>query len=206
MTKAAIYGCAAAQLSREEHAFYRSSDPWGFILFARNIGTPDEVKRLVGDLRDSVGRNAPILIDQEGGRVARLKPPSWRGWAPARALTDANGLDETERCDALRLRYQIIGSELRALGIDVNCAPLLDLPQPGAHDVIGDRALGERVEAVVSRGRAVMDGLLSAGVLPVIKHLPGHGRAILGGADRNRFCSLCSAKRRAARNDRACCL
>ena len=180
MTAAAIFGCAGPDLSGAERDFFRAVDPWGFILFARNVESPDQVRALTAALRESVGRDAPILIDQEGGRVARLRPPHWRGWPPALDTAAAATLTEDERCEALRLRYHLIGTELAEVGIDVNCAPLLDLPVPGAHDIIGDRALGATVEDVIRRGRAVHDGLLDAGVLPVIKHVPGHGRA---GAD-----------------------
>lgn len=179
MAQPAIFGCEGPQLTDGERRFFRESDPWGFILFARNIDTPETVRALVSDLREAVGRNAPILIDQEGGRVARLRPPHWRGWAPAAALAEAEGLNEAERVEALRLRYRLIGAELAGLGIDVNCAPLLDLPQLGAHDIIGDRAMGRAVDTVISRARAVHDGLLQAGILPIIKHLPGHGRAMV---------------------------
>ena len=180
MTAAAIFGCAGPVLSGAERDFFRDADPWGFILFARNIDTPDQVRALTAALRESVGRDAPILIDQEGGRVARLKPPHWRGWGPVLDTAENPALTEDERCEALRLRYILTGAELAAVGIDVNCAPLLDIRSPGAHDIIGDRALGTDAETVIRRGRAVMDGLLAAGVLPVIKHVPGHGRA---GAD-----------------------
>ncbi len=180
MTAAAIFGCAGTGLTVDERAFFRDIDPWGFILFARNIDTPEQVHALTSALRDSVGRDAPILIDQEGGRVARLRPPHWRGWPPALDTASAATLTEDERCEALHLRYRLIGAELATVGIDVNCAPLLDIPVPGAHDIIGDRALGQTVDEVIRRGRAVHDGLLDAGVLPVIKHVPGHGRS---GAD-----------------------
>ena len=177
MTTAAIFGCSGFGLTEEERGFFRESAPWGFILFARNVDTPDQVSALCRDLRESVGRDAPILIDQEGGRVARLRPPHWRAWAPALDLAEAPNLTEAERCAALSLRYEIIGRELRASGIDVDCAPLLDVPAPEGHDVIGDRALGADVESITRRARAVYDGLLRAGVLPVVKHVPGHGRA-----------------------------
>ncbi len=177
MTHAAIYGCAGTALSGAERDFFRDADPWGFILFARNVETPDALRALTGALRESVGRDAPVLVDQEGGRVARLRPPHWRGWPPALSAAAAEGLSEEDRCEALRLRYRLIGAELAAVGIDVNCAPLLDLPISGAHDIIGDRALGDTVEAVTERAQCVHDGLLDAGVLPVIKHVPGHGRA-----------------------------
>ncbi len=177
MTKAAIFGCSGVSLTDEERGFFRESAPWGFILFTRNIDTPDQVSALCDDLRESVGRDAPILIDQEGGRVARLRAPHWREWSPALTLAEAIELGEAERCAALSLRYEIIGRELRACGIDVDCAPLLDVPSPEGHDVIGDRALGSDAEAVTRRARAVFDGLMRAGVLPVVKHVPGHGRA-----------------------------
>lgn len=177
MTKAAIFGCSGPGLSDRERGFFREAAPWGFILFARNIENPDQVSALCDDLRESVGRDAPILIDQEGGRVARLRAPHWREWSPALNLAEASALGEAERCAALSLRYEIIGRELRASGIDVDCAPLLDVPAPEGHDVIGDRALGHDAASVTRRARAVYDGLLRAGVLPVIKHVPGHGRA-----------------------------
>jgi beta-N-acetylhexosaminidase len=177
MTKAAIFGCSGLSLNEEERGFFRETAPWGFILFARNIDNPDQVSALCDDLRESVGRDAPILIDQEGGRVARLRPPHWREWSPALTLAEATELGEAERCAALSLRYEIIGRELRACGIDVDCAPLLDVPAPEGHDVIGDRALGHNAESITLRARAVYDGLLRAGVLPVVKHVPGHGRA-----------------------------
>ncbi len=179
MAKAAIFGCSAMRLSNQERSFFRDVAPWGFILFARNISEPDQVSDLCNDLREAAGHNAPVLIDQEGGRVARLRGPHWREWPPVLELAEAPGLNEAERCEALSLRYEIIGRELRACGIDVNCAPLLDVPLPGGHDVIGDRALGSDPETVSNRARAVFDGLLRAGVLPVVKHVPGHGRAMV---------------------------
>lgn len=178
-SSAVIFGCEGAALSAPERAFFAEAQPWGFILFARNVETPAQVSALVAELRESVGWNAPVLIDQEGGRVARLRPPHWHGWPAALSTAEHPDLTEEQRCEALRLRYRLIGSELAALGIDVNCAPLLDVPQPSAHDVIGDRALGASPAPIIRRARAVYDGLLDAGILPVIKHLPGHGRALL---------------------------
>lgn len=178
MTSAVIFGCEGQSLSAQEREFFRDSAPWGFILFARNVDTPQQVSALCAELRASVGRDAPILIDQEGGRVARLKPPHWRGWTPALDLAETPDLSEDDRCRALALRYEIIGRELREAGIDVNCAPLLDVPAPDGHEIIGDRALGREPASVIRRGRAVYDGLLRAGVLPVVKHVPGHGRAV----------------------------
>jgi len=174
MARAAIFGTGGPVLEAAERAFFAEADPWGFILFARNVETPDQLRRLTGDLRSAVGRDAPVLIDQEGGRVARLRPPQWRGWAPAEADAGRGG------AEALRLRYRIIAAELRAAGIDVNCMPILDLPGPGCHPIIDDRVLGRSVDEIAERGAAVCDGLMAGGVVPVIKHLPGHGRA---GAD-----------------------
>ncbi|MBI5163027.1 MAG: beta-N-acetylhexosaminidase [Magnetospirillum sp.] len=177
---AAIFGCAGPALNDEERRFFARVQPLGFILFARNVESPDQVRGLVAALRDSVGRaDAPVLIDQEGGRVQRLKPPHWRkapAGAPFAALA-ARDLDLAR--EALHLNYRLIGRELAELGIDVDCAPVLDVPLSGAHDVIGDRAFGHTPELVAALGRAVCDGLLDEGVLPVIKHIPGHGRAMV---------------------------
>lgn len=176
--RAAILGLAGPELAPGERRFFARTLPWGFILFARNVESPAQVKRLTAELRGAVGRDAPVLIDQEGGRVARLRPPHWRSWQPVQRLFD--GTDEAKALEATRLRYRIIAEELAALGVDVDCMPLLDVPAPDGHEIIGDRALGTSAAAVARRGRAVCDGLRAGGVLPVIKHLPGHGRA---GAD-----------------------
>ncbi|HUF88246.1 MAG TPA: glycoside hydrolase family 3 N-terminal domain-containing protein [Thermohalobaculum sp.] len=177
--RAAILGLGGPVLTATERDFFADADPWGFILFARNVRDPGQVRRLVGSLRETVRRAAPVLIDQEGGRVARLGPPHWRRWGPVLRLFDGcePGGDEAAALEAVRLRYRIIAAELAALGIDVDCAPLLDVLAPEGHAIIGDRALGHDAEAVARRGRAVCEGLRAGGVLPVIKHLPGHGRA-----------------------------
>ena len=171
---AAIYGCEGASLAADERAFFADAQPFGFILFARNVDTPEQVRALCDQLRSSVGRDAPILIDQEGGRVQRLRAPHWREFAPA--MQDAMRSD-AER--VLQLRYHLIAHELSHLGVDVNCAPLLDVPIPGAHDVIGERALGRDPRTVARLGHAVRRGLSDGGVLPVIKHMPGHGRSLV---------------------------
>jgi len=172
---AAIFGCAGTVLGPAEKAFFRDCGPVGFILFARNIDNPGQVRDLVSDLRDSVGReDVLILIDQEGGRVARLKPPYWRAAPPQGVF---GKLDRDAARHAAKLNARLIADELLALGINVDCLPLLDLRRPEAHDIIGDRAFGETVETVSWLGRAVCEGLLEGGVLPVIKHIPGHGRA-----------------------------
>lgn len=173
-----IFGCAGTALTDDERAFFRDTDPLGFILFARNVETPDQVRRLVESMRDSVGRDdAPVLIDQEGGRVQRLKPPHWRLAPPASIFGELYASDPAAAMMASRLNGRLLAADLAPLGIDVDCAPVLDLPVSGAHGVIGDRAFADDVRAVVALGRAQADGLLAGGIIPVMKHLPGHGRA-----------------------------
>jgi beta-N-acetylhexosaminidase len=177
-SRAAIFGCAGPELGAEERRFFAEARPWGFILFARNVRDPEQLRRLTGSLRDSVGGEAPVLIDQEGGRVARMRPPHWREWAPA--LDECGRHPDPEvRIRAMFLRYRLIAAELRACGIDVDCAPVLDLAGPQTHDVIRNRCLGDEPAAVAASGRAVAAGLMAGGVLPVIKHMPGQGRAPL---------------------------
>lgn len=180
MPLAAIFGCAGLSLTDEEKSFFRDCDPVGFILFARNVDTPDQVRRLNQELRDSIQReDAPILIDQEGGRVARLKPPHWRQPPPAEVFGRIHAKDPAAGMEAARLNAAVIGVELLDLGLTVDCLPLVDLRFDGAHDIIGDRAFSDDPEIVSTLGRAAADGLLEAGVLPVIKHIPGHGRAVV---------------------------
>ena len=164
-------GIAGTSLTAAERDFFRSADPWGFIIFARNVDNPDQLRRLTGELRDAVGRDAVITVDQEGGRVQRLRAPHWREWpAP---------LDQAEAGErAMWLRYRLIGAELKEAGIDSDCAPTLDIAQAGTHPFLRNRCLGTDPASVAELGRAAADGLLAAGVLPVIKHMPGHGRAI----------------------------
>jgi beta-N-acetylhexosaminidase len=172
---AAIFGCAGPRLDPEEAAFFRAVRPWGFILFRRNVESPDQVRALTAVLRQLVGADdAPVLVDQEGGRVQRLGLPHWRRYPPARAFS---ALPASERCGMVRLGARLIAHELREVGINVDCAPVLDVPEPGAHDVIGDRAYGGTPDEVAALGRAAAEGLLAGAVLPVIKHMPGHGRA-----------------------------
>jgi beta-N-acetylhexosaminidase len=178
---ACILGCAGTVLSAEERAFFRDAAPWGFILFRRNVESPDQVRALVASLRECVGRDdAPVLIDQEGGRVQRLGPPHWRRYPPGRAYGALAANDPLLRREITRLGARLLAHDLAALGINVDCVPVLDVPSPGAHDIIGDRAYGDTVEEVALLGRAAAEGLIAGGVLPVIKHIPGHGRA---GAD-----------------------
>lgn len=181
MTHACIFGCQGLTLTPDEAAFFREARPWGFILFKRNVDTPDQVKRLVDALRETVGRpDAPVLIDQEGGRVARLGPPHWRRYPPGAAYGALSANDLLLRREITRLGARLLAHDLSALGINVDCVPVLDVPQPGAHDIIGDRAYGRTPDQVAELGRAAAEGLIAGGVLPIVKHIPGHGRA---GAD-----------------------
>ena len=177
MTSAAIYGCSGHRLTAEERAFFAETRPWGFILFRRNVDSPYQVRALVEDLRDSVGRaDAPVLIDQEGGRVQRLGPPHWPKYPPGSAYLKAVN-DPMAARELVRLGARLIAHDLRELGITVDCVPVLDVPVPGAHDIIGDRAYAQDPATVTRLGRAAAEGLLAGGVLPIIKHIPGHGRA-----------------------------
>ena len=173
---AAILGCAGTRLSGAEKLFFRDVTPFGFILFARNIEDADQVRALCAELREAAGHEAPIFIDQEGGRVQRLRPPLARDWPAPLDHVRAYG-DQAEQ--AMYLRYRIIAAELRDLGIDGNCAPMLDVAEPGTHRFLRNRCYGESVDRVVAVGQAVARGLDEGGVLPVIKHIPGHGRARL---------------------------
>ncbi|MFT3996007.1 MAG: beta-N-acetylhexosaminidase [Asticcacaulis sp.] len=174
---AAIYGCAGLELTSAEQAFFAAKKPLGFILFKRNIDTPEQVRALIAALKACAGHpDVLILIDQEGGRVQRLKPPHWKAYPPAAAYETLAG-SVFEQREYVRLGARLMAHDLKALGINVDCAPVLDVPQAGAHDVVGDRAYGVSAESVAVMGRAAAEGLLAGGVLPVIKHVPGHGRA-----------------------------
>jgi beta-N-acetylhexosaminidase len=176
--RACIFGCAGLELTADEAAFFADVKPWGFILFKRNVDSPAQVRRLVDALRETVGRDdAPVLIDQEGGRVQRLGPPHWPVYPPGRAYGDLAGNDPLLRREMTRLGARLMAHDLAELGINADCVPVLDVPQAGAHDVIGDRAYGATVEEVALLGRAAAEGLIAGGVLPIIKHIPGHGRA-----------------------------
>ncbi len=171
---AAIMGVEGSVLTAAEADFFRMANPWGFILFARNVIDPAQLRRLASDLRGSVGRNAPILIDQEGGRVQRLTAPHWHQHLPP--------LDQAEWAGAaaqraMWLRGRLIAHELRGCGIDVNCAPCADLASDSTHVFLRNRCYGSDVATVVKNARAMADGQFSGGVLPVLKHIPGHGRA-----------------------------
>lgn len=169
-----ILGCEGPRLTTHERDFFRETNPLGFILFARNVETPDQLRALTSDLRDSVNRDAPILIDQEGGRVQRLTPPQWRDWLPPLEQVTQAG---ERAADIMHLRYRVIAAELREVGIDVNCAPCADVARADTHPVLYNRCYGTTAEQVSQMSRAVSDGLLAGGVLPVLKHIPGHGAA-----------------------------
>jgi beta-N-acetylhexosaminidase len=176
--RAFITGLAGTKITSAERSFLRESSPWGLILFKRNIATPDRLVALVKDFRDVVGRaDAPVLIDQEGGRVSRLGPPHWPDYPPGAAYGRIYERDAEAGLAAARLGAQLIASDLAALGITVDCLPVADVPSIGADPIIGDRAYGATVGQVVDVARAIAQGLLAGGVLPVLKHIPGHGRA-----------------------------
>ncbi|ESQ76360.1 beta-N-acetylhexosaminidase [Asticcacaulis sp. AC402] len=177
--RACIVGLSGTALTVEEQRFFSENAPLGFILFRRNIETPAQTKALVTALKGCVRHNPLILIDQEGGRVRRLKPPHWPDYPPAARFAEVCN-DPSEQREMVRLGARLMANDLYELGINVDCVPVLDVPQPGAHDIIGDRAYGLTADDVAVMGRAACEGLLAGGVLPVIKHIPGHGRA---GAD-----------------------
>jgi beta-N-acetylhexosaminidase len=177
--QAAIYGLAGPDLTADERDFFRDSDPAAYILFRRNCETREQLVRLTDGLRDIHGRaDLPILIDQEGGRVARMKPPEWPSFPPGDSFARLYLAAPSSAIEAARSNARAIALTLRSVGINVNCLPLLDVRQQGAHDIIGDRALGSDPMQVAALGRAVLDGMASAGVVGVIKHMPGHGRAL----------------------------
>jgi beta-N-acetylhexosaminidase len=178
--QAAIYGFEGLELTPDERDFFRDSDPAGFILFKRNCETREQLKRLTDSLRALSGRaDVAILIDQEGGRVARLKPPEWQAFPAAERFADLYRIAPSSAIEAARSNARAIGLMLREVGINVDALPLLDVRQEGASDVIGDRALGSEPMQVAALGRAVLDGLASAGVVGIVKHMPGHGRALV---------------------------
>jgi beta-N-acetylhexosaminidase len=173
-----ITGLAGQTLTAPEASFLRSCKPAGIILFARNIDSPDQVRRLISDARDAIGDSAVlVLIDQEGGRVQRLRPPHWRALPPSADFLRASNGDRAKAAAMARLIAELTAADLRALGINTNCAPVLDLPVPGSHDIIGNRAYGTGFDTVVPIAQAVAEGYMAGGILPVIKHIPGHGRA-----------------------------
>lgn len=179
-TRSVIFGCAGLTLSEAEVEFFTKTDPLGFILFARNCETPSQVRALVRSLRKCIDRpDAPVLIDQEGGRVQRLNPPHWRGAPPASAFAAMAVVDPDRAVTAARMNMRLIAAELYDLGINVNCAPVLDLPIAGADPIIGNRAAGATPAMATVLGRAACEGLFAGGVAPIMKHIPGHGRALV---------------------------
>jgi beta-N-acetylhexosaminidase len=176
--KSLIVGCSGPELTADERAFLRDVRPCGLILFARNCQTRDQIRKLTDDARESVKSDALlVLVDQEGGRVQRMGPPEWRKYPPALAFAHLYRNDRHEALDAAHAVTRLMAADLHEVGITVDCAPVLDVPAPGAHDIIGDRAYGGSPETIIALARVVADAFLEGGVLPVIKHLPGHGRA-----------------------------
>lgn len=173
-----IFGLAGPELTSDERRFFADAEPLGFILFARNCRAPSQIRALVTALKDVTGRSdIPILIDQEGGRVQRLTPPHWRAAPPAKRLGDLARADELAGSTAAWLNARLIAADLADLGITHDCAPVLDLPQPGADPIIGDRAFAADAELIALLGQASCSGFMAGGVTPIIKHIPGHGRA-----------------------------
>ena len=176
-SKAVIYSCEGCALSDDERSFFSDAAPLGFVLFGRNCETPEQLRALTDSLRNSVGWNCPILIDQEGGRVQRLKPPIWRGYPSMRTFGARAAVDIDDALTDLRFTILQLAEELIAAGISVNCAPVLDVLTDVTHDAIGDRAFSEDPEIVSRLALSVCRYLIKAGVTPIIKHIPGHGRA-----------------------------
>jgi beta-N-acetylhexosaminidase len=177
--KAFISGCSDVRLSFEEKRFFARQRPCGLILFRRNCQTPEQIRALTSEFFQALGDDrALVLIDQEGGRVQRLGPPNWRRYPPARAFGLIHERNAERGLSAAYHCARLMAQELRSTGVNVDCAPVLDVPFPGAHDIIGDRAFSPAPETVAALGRSAAQGLLDGGVLPVIKHIPGHGRAL----------------------------
>ncbi|HEX6376825.1 MAG TPA: glycoside hydrolase family 3 N-terminal domain-containing protein [Allosphingosinicella sp.] len=178
--QAAIYGFSGLGLTDDERAFFRDADPAGYIVFARNCASREQMRALTDSLRAIHGRDRlPILIDQEGGRVARMKPPEWPAFPAAEAFARLYEKAPMSAIEAARANAGAIGVLLNEVGVNVDCLPVLDLRRPGATDIVGDRALGSEPMQVAALGRAALDGLAAAGVAGVIKHMPGHGRALV---------------------------
>ena len=175
--RAFITGLGGTVLADKERGFLREAQPWGIILFGRNVAGADGVRRLVDDVRSTLGRDAPVLIDQEGGRVQRLGPPDWPAYPAGAAYGALYERDREAGLAAARLGARLIAADLTALGIDVDCMPIADVPVAGADPVVGDRAYGTQPDKVAAIAGAVAEGLMEGGVLPVLKHIPGHGRA-----------------------------
>src|SRR5579871_375231 len=179
-SKAVVFGCSGLRLTGAERRFFARTDPLGLIIFARNVEAPAQLRALTAEFRESVGRaDAPVLVDQEGGRVQRLGPPRWRAAPAAARFGELASRNQAEAAEAARLNAGLLARELAAVGIDTVCAPVLDLRFPGAHDVIGDRAFAGDPAIVAALGRAAVEGFLAGGVTPIMKHIPGHGRSLV---------------------------
>jgi beta-N-acetylhexosaminidase len=178
--QAVIYGLAGTELLAEEQDFFRNAKPAGYILFKRNIISREQLRGLTNALRDLEGHDeVPILIDQEGGRVARMRPPEWPAFPSGEMFDRLYQLAPSSAIEAARVNARALGLMLNEVGVNIDCLPMLDVRQPGATDIVGDRALGSEPMQVASLGKAILDGLASAGALGVIKHIPGHGRALV---------------------------
>lgn len=176
---AAVYDCEGARLSDDERAFFREVSPWGFIVFARHCDSPEALRAHCDELRDCVGWHAPILIDQEGGRVTRMKAPTFPSHPAPAVFGELWRLDPTKALEAARLNAELLGRLVSDVGVNVDCVPALDMPQIDADPAtVGDRALAKHPDTIAALGRAVVDGLIAGGALPVIKHMPGLGRAL----------------------------
>lgn len=173
---ATILDATGLRLTAQEKALFRAVKPFGFILFARNIDTPDQVRALCDEMRAAAGHNAVITVDQEGGRVQRLRGPIWRDWTAPLDFVQAAGANAAQ---AMYIRYRLIAQELHDVGIDSNCAPMVDVAGPHTHEFLRNRCYGTDAAQVAALGRAAADGMLAGGVLPVVKHMPGHGRATM---------------------------
>jgi len=177
MMQPIILGMAGLALTADEMALFKSADPTGYILFKRNVDSPDQLRALTASLRDLAGRDVPILIDQEGGRVARLRPPHWPEFPPGEVFGRLYDKAPITAIEACRLNALALAALLRDLGINVDCLPLLDVRDAGGHDIIGDRSFGTEPLVVAALGKAVLDGFQAGGICGVVKHIPGHGRA-----------------------------
>lgn len=178
MARPVIQDCDGLAMTAEERSVFKDLNPFGFILFARNCQSPDQLKKLTDEMKETVGReDVPIFIDQEGGRVCRLNPQYWRRPPSGEAIKNLYKKDKEKGLAAAKINARLVAEDLRLLGISANCYPLLDLKHPGADKVIGDRSFGEDITAVSLLGEAACEGLFSGGILPVVKHIPGHGRA-----------------------------
>jgi beta-N-acetylhexosaminidase len=178
--RAVVFGCAGSSLTKAEQSLFEKFEPWGLILFKRNCENPDQIKQLVASFRQAVGRpDAPVFIDQEGGRVQRLGPPLWRAYPAAAAFGKVYGINPGLALRAARNIGRLMAQDLFELGITASCLPVLDVPAPGSHNVIGNRAYDTRPERIMVLARAHMSGLMQGGVMPVMKHMPGHGRALV---------------------------